>query len=687
MIGEMLERRYRVDAPIARGGMSTVYRGLDTRLDRPVAIKVMDPQFAGDPAFLTRFEFEARAVARLKHPSLVAVYDQGSDRNHVFLVMELVDGGTLRELLRERGPMPPHAVAAVVAPVLDALAVAHRAGLVHRDVKPENILISDTGEVKIADFGLVRAAAAATTTSNSVILGTAAYLSPEQVTSGIADTRSDVYSTGVLMFELLTGTTPFTGDTSLSIAYQRIHDDVPRPGSRIPGVPAQFDRLVAEATHREPAHRFADAGEMAAALRSVSEQLELPSYRVPAPRRSAQHQSAQVAPARPQPAPAPPTDVHPNSAARPNPGATTVLASGVAPAAAATTALGTGSPLPGGIQHTRAVTAQTARPATVDGDSDFDDGSDFGDDQLGPDDPHAHFVEARRKSRRATLIWLLVIAVLALALGFGGWWMGSGRYTAVPSIDGLTKDTAVTALQDAGLSPDVQGQYSDAQPIDTVIGTDPASGSRVTKGSTVALLTSLGRPTVPPIPAGGDVSALGAQLADRTLVAVDGGDTFSSKIPIGGVAALDPAPGTEVAVGSSVKVITSKGSPPVDIPDVKGMSENAARAALDKVGISVSTTRTTFDDAVEGGSVIGTDPAVGSSVNAGTSVVLLISDSVKVPSLIGRSVSSAREELGRLGLEITVRQLTQNDSSVIISQSVKNDLVAKGTDISVVAIP
>lgn len=346
MIGEMLERRYRVDAPIARGGMSTVYRGLDTRLDRPVAIKVMDPQFAGDPAFLTRFEFEARAVARLKHPSLVAVYDQGSDRNHVFLVMELVDGGTLRELLRERGPMPPHAVAAVVAPVLDALAVAHRAGLVHRDVKPENILISDTGEVKIADFGLVRAAAAATTTSNSVILGTAAYLSPEQVTSGIADTRSDVYSTGVLMFELLTGTTPFTGDTSLSIAYQRIHDDVPRPGSRIPGVPAQFDRLVAEATHREPAHRFADAGEMAAALRSVSEQLELPSYRVPAPRRSAQHQSAQVAPARPQPAPAPPTDVHPNSAARPNPGATTVLASGVAPAAAATTALGTGSPPP-----------------------------------------------------------------------------------------------------------------------------------------------------------------------------------------------------------------------------------------------------------------------------------------------------------------------------------------------------
>ncbi|NLG55132.1 MAG: serine/threonine protein kinase, partial [Rhodococcus sp.] len=183
MIGELLDRRYRVDSIIARGGMSAVYRGIDTRLDRPVAIKVMDAQYAADPAFVARFEFEARSVAKLKHPSLVAVYDQGHDNEHAFLVMELVEGGTLRELLRERGPMPPHAVNAVVAPVLDALAVAHRAGLVHRDVKPENILISDSGEVKIADFGLVRAAAAANTTSNSVILGTAAYLSPEQVTA------------------------------------------------------------------------------------------------------------------------------------------------------------------------------------------------------------------------------------------------------------------------------------------------------------------------------------------------------------------------------------------------------------------------------------------------------------------------------------------------------------------------
>ncbi|AQA23967.1 serine/threonine-protein kinase PknL [Rhodococcus sp. MTM3W5.2] len=180
LIGTLLDRRYRVDSPIARGGMSMVYRGLDMRLDRPVAIKVMDPKFAHDPQFVARFEFEARAVARLTHPGLVAVYDQGVDGEHAFLVMELVAGGTLRELLRERGPMPPHAAAAVTGPVLDALAVAHRAGLVHRDIKPENVLISDSGEVKIADFGLVRAVAGSNATSSSVILGTAAYLSPSR---------------------------------------------------------------------------------------------------------------------------------------------------------------------------------------------------------------------------------------------------------------------------------------------------------------------------------------------------------------------------------------------------------------------------------------------------------------------------------------------------------------------------
>jgi serine/threonine-protein kinase len=294
LVGVVLDGRYRVDTLIATGGMSAVYRGLDLRLDRPVALKIMDSRYAGDNQFLTRFQREARAVARLKDPGLVAVYDQGIDGHHPFLVMELIEGGTLRELLTERGPMPPHAVAAVLGPVLGGLAVAHHEGLVHRDVKPENVLISDNGDVKIADFGLVRAIAEAKITSTSVILGTAAYLSPEQVSTGDAGPPSDVYAAGILTYELLTGTTPFTGDSALAVAYQRMDHDVPRPSAVISGVPRQFDELVLRATARGPAGRYTDAGDMAAELEAIVDELRLPDFRVPAPRNSAQHLSAEV---------------------------------------------------------------------------------------------------------------------------------------------------------------------------------------------------------------------------------------------------------------------------------------------------------------------------------------------------------------------------------------------------------
>lgn len=292
LLGVVLDGRYRVDALIATGGMSSVYRGLDLRLDRPVALKVMDSRYARDEHFLTRFQREARAVARLKDPGLVSVYDQGIDGQHPFLVMELIEGGTLRELLRERGPMPPHAVAAVLGPVLSGLAVAHHAGLVHRDVKPENVLISDDGEVKIADFGLVRAVAEAKITSTSVILGTAAYLSPEQVGTGDAGPRSDVYAVGILAYELLTGVTPFTGDNPLTVAYQRMDNDVPAPSTAIAGVPSEFDELVMRATARDPNVRYADAQDMGTELDEIVDELGLPHFRVPAPRNSAQHLSA-----------------------------------------------------------------------------------------------------------------------------------------------------------------------------------------------------------------------------------------------------------------------------------------------------------------------------------------------------------------------------------------------------------
>ncbi|GAA3963895.1 protein kinase domain-containing protein [Gordonia caeni] len=295
LLGRVLERRYRIDAPIARGGMSSVYVGTDLRLGRRVAVKVMDARYVGDPQFLRRFEFEARAVAGLSHPGLVSVHDQSIDDNIAFLVMELVRGGSLRELLRERGPMPPHAVAAVGIPTLGGLGTAHRAGLVHRDVKPENVLISDTGDVKVADFGLVRAVSEAGVTSASIILGTAAYLSPEQVSSTEIDARSDVYSAGVLFFELLTGRQPFRGATPLALAYQRLTYDVPAPGDVIAGIPPQIDEIVLRATERDPAHRYRDGFAMQHALLDAIDDLGLPPFTVPAPSQASARVTSAIA--------------------------------------------------------------------------------------------------------------------------------------------------------------------------------------------------------------------------------------------------------------------------------------------------------------------------------------------------------------------------------------------------------
>ncbi|HEY5856879.1 MAG TPA: Stk1 family PASTA domain-containing Ser/Thr kinase [Aldersonia sp.] len=650
LLGEMLDGRYRIDAPIARGGMSTVFRGIDTRLDRPVAIKIMDPRFAADPQFLARFEFEARAVAKLKHPGLVAVYDQGVDGDLAFLVLELVEGGTLRELLRERGPMPPHAARAVAEPVLDALGVAHAAGLVHRDIKPENVLISDSGEVKIADFGLVRAVAASSTTSSSVILGTAAYLSPEQVATGAADARSDVYAMGVMLFEMLTGQTPFEGDSSLAVAYQRLNRDVPPPSHFIHGVPEQIDDLVLAATEREPGHRFPHASAMAQSLRAAARTLDLPDYRVPAPVRSAEHASA----AHPAPAasaaatavvpprkPPPPPPLQPPPQAPPNP--------------------------------TKVVTGLTPRvdpPPTSPPPARFPGGID------------------RRRSRRTTLIWLAAILVLALIVGIGGWWMGSGRYIAVPAIDGLDRAGATTAIIGAGFTATIAEQHSDTVPAQAVIGTDPPAGSQVTRDTPVAVLISLGQPVVPALDPGADVASVSDALRAVSLQPVDGGEAFSTDAPLGSVASLDPAPGTVVKVGAMVKVVRSKGPPPVPLPDLRGKSEDDARAALQALGVNVGEVRTQFDRNVDEGHVIGTDPGDGTTVEAGTTVTLIVSNAVRVPSVVGQSVSTARADLEGAGFEVQVRQVARTDSSLVISQNPGGgSRVEPGTTVTLVSLP
>ena len=589
LLGELLDGRYRIESPIARGGMSTVYRGLDTRLDRPVAVKVMDPAFAGDPEFLSRFEFEARAIARLSHAGLVAVHDQGRDRGHAFLVMELVEGGTLRELLRERGALPVEVALSVLEPVLAALSTAHRAGLVHRDIKPENVLIADDGTVKVADFGLVRAVAATGNTASNVILGTAAYLSPEQVLSGAADARSDVYAAGILLHELLTGAPPFTGDSTLSVAYQHVNSTVPAPSSVVGGVALELDDVVAAATARDPAQRYRDSGQMLGAVLAARRALGLQRVRVPTPQRSAEHAS------------------HSRSAT-------------------------TGLPL----QPTRALTGLVPRPATADNPPPEDT------DRL---PTVSAFDTERRRARRTGLVWFVVVALLATAVGVGAWWLGSGRFTNVPQLTGLDQAQAREVLTAAHLDAVLQPGYDDSAAVDRVLAAQPAAGATVARGSEVVITVSLGRPTVPAVAVGTALVAAEQQLTAVTLGATVGPGAYDDTVPEGRLLALDPPPGRTVAVGTAVTVTLSRGPAPVVIPNLTGRSATAATGALTSAGLTVGATTTAFSPTVPGGGVVSTSPRAGSGSRRGTAVNLVVSSSLTVPDVAGQSAERARATL------------------------------------------
>jgi serine/threonine protein kinase len=274
LTGVLLDGRYQIGAILARGGMATVYSAVDTRLDRLVAVKVMHSHLAKDDDFVERFIREAKAAASLTHPNIVAVHDQGWNQGGppaVFLVMEYVEGPTLREVIRDRAPLDVDATLDIIEAILSALGAAHRAGIVHRDVKPENVIIASDGRVKVADFGLARAlSSAATITADAgTLLGTVAYLSPEQVQRGIADARSDVYAVGIMLFEMLTGTQPYVSETPIQVAFRHVHDQVPAPSSLRSNLPASIDSLVAHATASDPDQRPRDANEFLREVQSV----------------------------------------------------------------------------------------------------------------------------------------------------------------------------------------------------------------------------------------------------------------------------------------------------------------------------------------------------------------------------------------------------------------------------------
>lgn len=652
LIGALLDRRYRVDSLLARGGMSAVYRGVDTRLDRPVAIKIMDRQFADDRSFVDRFEREARSAARLHHPHVVAVHDQGVDSpggsepapdgegsSRAFLIMELVDGGTLRDLMDDQGPLDLHLALSVIEPVLAALGAAHAAGLVHRDVKPENVLIgrsgtTESGVVKVGDFGLVRAVASAGTTSSSVILGTVAYLSPEQVTTGSTGARGDVYSAGILLYEMLTGQAPYTGDTAISVAYRHVNDDVPAPSTVRPGIPPAVDSLVLRATRRDPQSRPADAAAFLSEVNRVRTELGITPVPVPVPA-SAEAQTVTAAPAtQADPEATTITPAITPDTERTIPAFTPVTRQPEAAGPRGTMALSRAEAgLPPASPATREHRAQQATPSS--GDTRTED-------------------RPRRRNRWIAL-WVVVGLLLVGGIGTGIWWFNGGRWVAVPEVVGMQEAAAESAIRDAQLVPTISRQRHNTAPIGTVVRTDPETGTDALIDDTVTLVVSAGRPTVPAIEPGtppeqAEQAIREAQLEPRKD---PNADAYSADVPAGTVLTLSPKPGTPANIGDSVTIGLSKGPPPTPVPDVRGQSKDDAFKALKDAGFEPFEAGKEFSEDVPAGSVIRTDPGPGTTGEQRVGVY--VSSAVEVPMVLGRSLEDAVRILGDAGLEPEVK--------------------------------
>ena len=649
LVGRVLDGRYRIESFLARGGMATIYRGADLRLDRTVAIKVMHPTFATDPGFVDRFEREARAAARLNSPYAVAVHDQGNDAGVTYLVMEYVPGHTVRDVLRTHGALPPAQALAIIDPVLQALAAAHRAGYIHRDVKPENVLISEDGRVKVTDFGLARAIEGADSgKTHGLLLGTVAYLSPEQVEHDHTDARSDVYSAGILLFELVTGQVPFTASAPMQVAYRHVHEDVPTPSSIRPGVPVGIDELVLRATRRNPDQRFGDADAFLSAARV---------------------QKAQLPPAQPW-APSPTDTLVVNR----EPGAGAAAAAAAAATAASAGAAAAESldapdwvnqrpagpaPAPAPLTPAAAppappapaeapVEAHPQAPAQDNGEVHVTEVS----HQTAPDAP-------RRPRRGRKALWLGVVALVSvvglLVLAFGPL-----QRVTVPDLLGKTPTEAAAILATSNLNLDAgQSDFSEDYAKGVIISTDPGPESSARSGSTVQAVVSKG-PERYDVPKLKKLTVTEAQVAlgAANLALGEQSEAYDDKVKKGDIISSDPPAGESVKPGTKVAVVVSKGPEPVTMPALEGTDGDAAEATLAGLGLEVDRSNKT-SESVAKGLVISTDPEAGATTFRGATVSLVVSKGpplVVVPNVVGKNEAEARAALEDAGFTVSVNK-------------------------------
>jgi len=648
LVGQVLDGRYRVEGRVAVGGMATVYRAVDTRLDRVLALKVMHPGLAGDTGFVERFIREAKAVAKLAHPNVVGVFDQGQDGTYVYLAMEYIAGCTLRDVLRERGALQPRAALDILEPVLAALGAAHRAGLVHRDMKPENVLIGDDGRVKVADFGLVRAVDTQTSASTGALLGTVSYLAPEQIGHGTVDQRSDVYACGLVLYEMLTGRKPYPGDTPMKVIYQHLNEDVPAPSALAPSVAPGLDALVARASARVPEERPADAVEMLAEVRAVRATLTADQLdgrpgdprAVAAPGAGGGNDEGTVQMRLRPPADAVPAGSEERTSVVPLPVADAVPASHAADAPA-----GSGAGDDAALNRTsRLLLPPPERPE--------------------PEQPAAGAGGAApgsgtraRRGRRGPLAVLLVLLAL-VGVGAGVWYISDGQFTKVPGVLTLPQGEAQKKLSAAGLDSKVKQAYSLNVPRGSVISTDPAPGKRIRSNGTVTLTVSRG-PQVVKVP---DVSGKSLDDARKALSAAGltpgtVSKVFSSDVPNGQVVSTDPAGAASRAPGTPVEITVSRGEP-VEVPDVVGQSVADAQQALEDAGLKVVLAPgKVYSDKADKDTVALESPDAGAQAGTGDTVTITVSKGqqmVDVPDVKGKHSDEAKQILKDAGFDVRV---------------------------------
>jgi eukaryotic-like serine/threonine-protein kinase len=691
--GQLLDGRYRVGSWIARGGMATVYLGTDTKLDRTVALKVAHAELAGDPDFARRFTGEARSVARLSSPNVVAVYDQGADGDLLYLVMEFVPGRTLRELMRERGRLEPREALDIISGVLAGLAAAHQAGIVHRDVKPENVLLGGDGHtIKVADFGLARAAARGSHTRTGMIIGTAAYLAPEQVSRSVSDSRTDVYAAGVMLYEMLTGVQPHTGESPLAVAHKHVSDVVPAPSSAVPGLPPSLDALVALATNRDPDFRPGDAAQFLQAITAARSGLPIGGPVDPPPH---------VLPLAQPPLPAGPVG-RPQLPAGPVPAADpdgfpwfdddNRAAAGYGPMGGDPSGSGY-SPMPGhayspaptgqgGANHTLIVPADgLAYDGLPYGGRPYDQGD-------GPAYPSGRASRVRRRGEPILQNWLFSRRFVYLALGVGAaviigliaWWVTDGQYVTVPQVRGMAASTAQAELQNLGFTVKVgPGEHSSTVAKGDVVQTNPAIGANASRGATVTLTESIG-PVMIGVPQVTGLTEAAAQAELRKAGLTPGPVTSaaSSTIGLGIVISTNPVAGTSWPQSKPVGITVSAGPP---LPNFVGQQFSSAQGQAQSAGFQLQ--QQSVSNSQPTGTIVSQSPAPGTPITKGEVVTVQVSSGppeVGIPNVTGMSVQQATSELQAAGFQVQVnRGLFGGDT---VSSYAPTGQAPKGTTIT-----